>query len=113
MSERGMGKVDEVLGRLLRKLGIDEELARQEAVDRWAEVVGEGIAQVTRARAQAGGVLFVAVRSSAWMNELNFMRADLLRQLNAGAGRGRVERIVFQLAEEGLFDAPTEDPSAD
>jgi predicted nucleic acid-binding Zn ribbon protein len=104
--DRGMGKVDEVLGGLLRKLGIEEELARQGAVERWAAVVGEGIAEVTRARAQAGGVLFVAVRSSAWLNELSFMRAELLRRMNAGAGDGRIERIVFQLAEDDLFDEP-------
>jgi predicted nucleic acid-binding Zn ribbon protein len=99
-----MGKVDEVLGDLLRRLGLEKELARQDAVARWPEVVGEGIAAVTRARSQAGGVLFVAVRSSAWMNELGFMRRELLTRLNAGAGDGRIDRIVFQLADDGAFE---------
>jgi predicted nucleic acid-binding Zn ribbon protein len=106
--DRGMGRVDDVLGGLLKKLGLEGEMARQEVVDRWPEVVGEGIARVTRVRAQAKGVLFVAVRSSAWLNELNLMRRDLLARLNAGAGEGRIERIVFQLAEEGELDAPPE-----
>jgi predicted nucleic acid-binding Zn ribbon protein len=104
--DRGMGRVDQVLDGLLDRLGIREDVARQAAVGRWAEVVGPGIAEVTRARAVAQGVLYVDVRSSAWLNELTFMRHDLLTRLNAGAGSARVERIVFTLAGEGAFDDP-------
>lgn len=98
--DRGMGKVDEVLGGLLRSLGIHHEVARQEVLERWSEVVGEQIAAVTRARSVARGILFVDVRSSAWITELNLMRHELLTRLNAGAGEGRVERIVFSQAED-------------
>jgi predicted nucleic acid-binding Zn ribbon protein len=103
-----MGKVDEVLDGLLRKLGLEGEVARQGAVDRWAQVVGERIAAVARARGQARGALFVDVRSSAWLNELNLMRHDLLARLNAGAGEARIERIVFRLAEDGDLDGDLE-----
>lgn len=92
-------RVGDLLGGLLRKWGVDREVARQGAKDRWAGVVGERIAGVTRARSVASGTLFVEVRSSAWMNELNLMRHELLRRLNAGEAEGRVERIVFVLAE--------------
>ena len=98
--DRGMGKVDEVLGGLLRSLGIHHEVARQEVLERWPEVVGERIAAVTRARSVARGILFVDVRSSAWITELNLMRHELLTRLNAGAGEGRLERIVFTQAED-------------
>jgi len=98
--DRGMGKVDEVLGGLLRSLGIHQEVARQGVLERWPEVVGEKIAAVTRARAVSRGTLFVDVRSSAWITELNLMRHELLARLNAGAGDARVERIVFTQAED-------------
>lgn len=101
--DRGMGKVDEVLDGLLDRLGIREDVARQAAVARWAELVGPGIARVTRARAVAQGVLYVDVKSSAWLNELTFMRQDLMARINAGAGEGRIERIVFTLGGEGAF----------
>jgi predicted nucleic acid-binding Zn ribbon protein len=99
-----MGKVDEVLGGLLRSLGIHEEVARQGVLDRWADVVGERIAEVTRARSVSRGILFVEVRSSAWITELNLMRHELMTRLNAGAGDGRVERIVFTQAEDAGRD---------
>jgi predicted nucleic acid-binding Zn ribbon protein len=95
---RGMGKVDRVLGELLKELGLEATLSQQGVLERWGELVGPGIAEVTRARAVERGVLFVDVKSSAWLNELNLMRHDLLARLNAGAGEGRVEKLVFTLA---------------
>ena len=92
-------RVGKLLPELLRKLGVASEVARQEALGRWDAVVGERIAAVTRATAVSGGVLFVKVVSSPWLTELNLMRHDILRRLNAGQREGRVERIVFTLGE--------------
>lgn len=96
----GPDRVGELLAGLLQKWGLDRELARQEAVGRWGEVVGARIASVTRARSVAGGILFVEVRSSAWLNELNLMRRELISRLNAGTQEGRVDRIIFTLSED-------------
>jgi len=103
-SGRGAGdeasRVGDVLAGLLRRLGLEEELAGQTALSRWDEVVGERIAEVTRARSVSRGTLFVEVRSSAWLSELNLMRHDILRRLNAGETEGRIEKIVLVLAED-------------
>lgn len=99
MTENAPERVGNLVSGLLRKLGISREVERQEALVRWREVVGERIAAVTRAKAVSSGVLFVEVRSSAWLAELNLMRHEILRRLNAGQGEGRVERIVFILSE--------------
>lgn len=100
----GPERIDEVLGAFLKKKGLEGEVEGQEALDRWAEVVGEKIARVARPMGLARGVLYVEVRSSAWMSELNLMRHQILARLNAGRDGGRVERILFRLAEEP--DAP-------
>lgn len=94
-------RVGEALSRVLEKLGVAKEVASQSAIPRWDEVVGEKIASVTRARAVSGDVLFVEVRSSAWLTELNLMRREILRRLNAGRPEARIERVVFTLAEGG------------
>jgi predicted nucleic acid-binding Zn ribbon protein len=93
-------RVGDILGGLLRRLGLEEGVARQDAVRRWETVVGEAIAAVTEATAVSGDTLFVRVASSAWMSELNLMRHEILRRLNAGQSAGRVERIVFTLWEK-------------
>ncbi len=90
-----------LLPQLVRKLGLAKEIARQDALTRWEQVVGERIAAVTETTAVSRGVLFVRVASSAWLSELNLMRQDILRRLNAGQGEGRVERIVFTLSAGG------------
>jgi predicted nucleic acid-binding Zn ribbon protein len=92
-------RVGDILDGLLQKLGISEEVARQEVLLRWDSTVGENIAAVSKAVAVSGGVLFVQVESSAWMYELNHMRYDIMKSLNAGAGQGRIERIVFTLSD--------------
>jgi predicted nucleic acid-binding Zn ribbon protein len=96
----GPDRIGELLGGLFRKWGLQGELERQSALEQWDEIVGEGIARVTRPQGVARGVLYVEVRSSAWITELNLMRHDLLARLNAGRSEGRIERIVFRLAEE-------------
>jgi predicted nucleic acid-binding Zn ribbon protein len=92
-------RVGDILPGLFESLGIAGELAAQESLVRWAAVVGDRIAAVTRPSGVSSGVLFVEVRSSAWLSELNMMRHEILRRLNAGRGDGRVERLVFTLSE--------------
>lgn len=87
----------ELLPDFLRKHGLEGEVEAQEALARWGEVVGPAIARVARPTGISRGVLFVDVRSSVWMSELNLMRRDILARLNAGRGGGRIRRIVFRI----------------
>jgi predicted nucleic acid-binding Zn ribbon protein len=61
----------------------------------WAERVGPQIAAVTEPLRVSEGTLFVAVSTSPWMMELNLMKAELMRHVNAGKKEGRIEQIVF------------------
>ncbi len=61
----------------------------------WPELVGPQIAAVTEPRRVSDGVLIVAVRSSAWMMELNMMKSELMRRINAGKTEGRVRQLIF------------------
>lgn len=64
-------------------------------VDEWPELVGPGIAAVTRVKKVADGVLVVAVTTSAWLMELNLMKRELLSRANAGKRAGKIRQIVF------------------
>ena len=57
--------------------------------------VGDNIARVTRPIRVSDGVLLVAVRSSAWLMELRMMEIQILKKLNADAGRGKIDSIRF------------------
>lgn len=85
----------DALGSFLRRSGLDEKVEQARAIPEWAERVGEGIANVTRPIRVSDGVLLVAVRSSAWLMELRMMELQILKKLNADAGRGKIDSIRF------------------
>ncbi len=84
---------------LLNQLGIAERVERATVLNDWAEIVGPGIAERATPVGFNEGTLFVEVMSASWRMELNMMRRDLLRRLNAGKKRGRIEKIVFVQAD--------------
>lgn len=89
----------DLLARVLDRKGLAVKLEAVSALTEWAEVVGPRIAAVTEARRVSEGTLIVAVSSSPWLMELNLMKHDLLRRLNAGKGEGRIRQIVFVMGD--------------
>jgi predicted nucleic acid-binding Zn ribbon protein len=67
-------------------------------VPEWASLVGKQIATVTKPiSVTRDGTLFVSVTTNAWMTELSLMEPQILRALNAKAGRVRIKKIRLQL----------------
>ncbi len=83
------------MGTFLERKGLAAKVEAASVVPAWESLVGPQISAVTTPRRVSEGVLFVAVSTSAWMMELNLMKADLLRCVNAGKGSGRIRQIVF------------------
>ena len=89
----------DLLTGFLDRSGLGPRIQAAAVIPEWAERVGPAIAAVTEPIRVSDGTLIVAVRNSAWMMELNLMKADLIRKLNAGRPReGRVRQIVFVMA---------------
>jgi predicted nucleic acid-binding Zn ribbon protein len=92
-------RIGPVVQQLLEASGVAEQVRRQSALEEWAGLVGEAIAAVTHARSLSEGTLFVEVRSSSWMMELELMKGEILRRMNAGREGATLERIVFVLGQ--------------
>ena len=91
-------KIGDTLAAYLGKAGLADRVEQAAIVPEWGTLVGKQIAAVTEPKSIArDGTLFVAVRTNAWMNELSLMEPQLLRALNAKAGRSRIARIHWQL----------------
>jgi predicted nucleic acid-binding Zn ribbon protein len=88
----------DLLTRFLDRSGLGAKVQAAAVIPEWADRVGPQIAAVTEPLSLRDGTLFVAVRSSAWMMELNLMKAELMRHVNAGQRGGRIEQIVFVMA---------------
>jgi predicted nucleic acid-binding Zn ribbon protein len=87
--------VAEALASYLERSGLAEKVEAAAVIPDWAPRVGEKIAEATRPLHVSGDTLVVAVRSSAWMMELKMMESQILRRLNAGRKRGRIEHLRF------------------
>lgn len=96
----GPKRVGELVDAVLDRVGVRKQVRRTEILEEWDEIVGEGIARVTRPVKVSGQALIVEVRSSAWLQELEMMKHELMKRLNAGRGDGRIEKLVFVLAEK-------------
>lgn len=71
----------------------------------WAQVVGPAIAGRTSPLRLSGGQLTVMVSGAPWMQQLNFMKAELCDKLNSCLGDERVQEIVFKA---GRISKPSE-----
>ncbi len=93
--------VGDLLARFLERSGLEAKVEAASALTDWADRVGPGIAAVTQPLRVSDGTLVVAVATSAWLMELNLLRAELMRHLNAGRKEGRVRQLVFVMADGG------------
>jgi predicted nucleic acid-binding Zn ribbon protein len=92
--------VGDLLSRVLNRKGLGAKLEAASVITEWASLVGPQIAAVTRPQRVSEGVLFVGVANSPWMMELNLMKAELMRRLNAGKREGRIRQIVFVMGND-------------
>jgi len=99
--DRGPEPIGSVMSGLLDRLGVAERVERAAVARDWERLVGPHIARVTGGARVSGRTLFVEVASAAWLTELNMMRHELLKRINAGRPRGRIDRIVFVQAGKG------------
>ncbi|VAV83867.1 hypothetical protein MNBD_DELTA01-1567 [hydrothermal vent metagenome] len=96
-----------VLGKSWGKLATEVWPNEHKIKRLWQEAVGPAIAAKTEPTRLFGTKLNVSVTSAAWMNELTFHKADILRKLTEGLGKGVVEDIIFKV---GRVEPPKEKP---
>jgi predicted nucleic acid-binding Zn ribbon protein len=90
--------VGELIPAYLAKKGFAAKVEAASVVPEWEDLVGGAIAAVTTPLRVSEGTLIVAVTTSAWMRELDLMKSELMRRLNAGKRQGRIEHLVFVMA---------------
>ena len=92
---RDLQPVGGALQQLLRQLGLERQFRTYDALARWGDIVGKQIAQVARPLRVDADTLWVAVKSHAWAQELNFQKGTILKRLNERAGEERFKELRF------------------
>jgi len=96
MSPSPPRKLGSVLPALLEKLGLSGGIRNHQLLDRWGEIVGPKIAEVTSAERLTDGKLWISVSHPAWRTELTFIKQDLIDKVNAAFGEKIVHDIIFR-----------------
>jgi predicted nucleic acid-binding Zn ribbon protein len=86
-----------ILQQAVEASGIDVDLDAYRLWQQWKDAVGATIAQNTRPEAIKGKLLLVHVSSAPWMQQLQFLKPELIEKLNQTLGKELVEDIRFQI----------------
>ncbi|MFN4034283.1 MAG: DUF721 domain-containing protein, partial [Fimbriimonadales bacterium] len=92
---RELIQAGDALRRLMQQLGLDRQFRTYDALAHWSDIVGKPVAQVARPMRLDADTLWVAVKSHAWAQELNFQKGTILKRLNERAGEERFKEIRF------------------
>ncbi len=63
----------------------------------WEYAMGKRIAENTRPAAFKGNLLLVNVVSSPWMQQLQFLKNDIINNINTALGKELVREIRFKI----------------
>jgi predicted nucleic acid-binding Zn ribbon protein len=95
MSGDSVIRIGALLKKTLQAAGIAERVDRQAAITFWEEIVGQKLAEKTKALRVEKDVLKVKVVSAPWRNELIFFKEDILKKIAAKIGEGKINDIYF------------------
>ena len=85
----------EALLEAFRHFEIEKPMEQHRALYLWENVVGDQIARVTTPQKIEKNVLFVAVDSPVWRNELIFLKRNIIRDLNQVLTGNAIKDIKF------------------
>ena len=71
-------RTTDLVAKLLGRHGVARELREHRLLTRWPELVGERVAARAWPDGLSKGVLWVRVANSSWLNELSFLRDDII-----------------------------------
>lgn len=81
----------------LHRLNLDTKMRGYAVWGVWDQAVGETVAQQAQPTFVRGDTLFVKCSSSAWMQQLQFMKGKICKELNRLVGREAIKDIRFQI----------------
>ena len=89
--------IGSVMGQLLAKKGYGQVQAAKSCDSAWQEALGSRFQKDTRCGSVRGGILEVTVSNSLVLQELTFMKAQLVKQLASLAPEQKITGLRFKV----------------
>ncbi len=110
--ERQLIKISNVLLKIAKKFNLEIKIVEQTINKNWAKLVGERISAHTKPDAVSYRKLLVYVDSPAWMQQLMFLKEDIIKNINDAAKRQIIKDIRFQIGDiTKEVETPSEEDS--
>lgn len=106
----GFDSFSSILDAVAQRLGLSAKLVEQRIAREWADIVGEQVAAHTRPESIRGRRLSVLVDHSLWMQQLSFLKPDLLRRIRVHTGGETVQDLVFRIGDLSRCPSPSPTP---
>lgn len=84
-----------IISRTIKNLGLSAAFKKHRLFAAWKEIVGEEASRFILPQKLDFGVLYVYAASSAWANNFQYMKTDVLQRINSCIGSKLVRDIQF------------------
>ena len=92
-------KIDAILGRTATRLRLSEKIRHYRLWQRWREIVGAPVADHARPERWQGRTLVVRVDHPAWVQELGFLKPQMMEKLREAFPDPAIKEIRFEVGE--------------
>ena len=103
MRTRRPSAVGSVVASTLTRIRADKEVDKYISLQRWSDVVGESLAEVTHPEKIVRNVLYIRVPDNVWVQELSLRKSELLRRLFDQKFGPPLDDIVFLPGDPNQF----------
>ena len=87
--------IGDLIKEFSRQDNVSDKLRAYQVVGEWENIVGEAIGKNTEIVRVENGILYVKAATSAWRNELVFMKPAILKKIRESYPDSGVEQIFF------------------
>lgn len=88
--------VGEIIHEVFRRAGASGQEARHRALYEWTEIVGPGVSRMTSRRyVDDNGVMHIYLTSGPLKADLQFMRTQLMKQINQRVGSQAISDLII------------------
>jgi predicted nucleic acid-binding Zn ribbon protein len=105
--------IGDVLFPLLKKRGLTSKIEENALLKLWPRAVGPQIASKTKPDSLRNGTLFVKTVSSVWVQQLHFVKDDILDKLNQLYEKSAIKEIRFVVGHTLEREKAQENASAE
>lgn len=93
---RPAGRLDSVLGRMIKKNHWDTPTKMGSIMAKWPQIVGPAVAEHSEVEAFEERTLIVRCSSTAWAKQLHLLLQTIERRIDEEVGAGVVERVIIR-----------------